>query len=181
MADEKDNVEELPSVADQLQAGKKAPSPWLPVIVMCVLMPALTAALFIFWVFPNDPNYELAKSEKDKVALAQQKHQVMGTDAAFTHIEFDSITANLAGSRQTRFIRVKFTLSGRDSEFKDIVDKNKSRVTDATLSVLNTLHVSDTDEPGLINKVRSMLVNEINRSLPRGVVEELTFSDFVTQ
>lgn len=177
MADE--NLEELPS-AENIQSSGKAPNPWIPLIATLVLMPAITAAVAIFVVIPKMPGYKSAAADERR-ADAAEAHAKPRSELKVEKVEFDRIVANIGGAGGTRYVRSSFTVEGTDAEFKQIVENNAARVEDAALSVLQSLTMTDIDQPGLKNIVRSDMIRGINTALPKPIVEDLFFSEFVIQ
>lgn len=178
MADE--NIDDDLPVSAQLQNNRKAPNPLVPVIIMLVAMPAIIFAVMYFVVIPMHPNYKIAKTDAEKVALAQDKHSASSEEEKFEAVAFEQVTANI-GNAPGRFVRVTFTVEGRDEEFRQIVQAHEARIVDAVLSKLGALTIHDIDQPGLKDLVKDDLVSSINRKLPKPVVEELYFSEFITQ
>jgi len=95
--------------------------------------------------------------------------------------EFDSIIANLSGSSMNRYVKVSFIIEGSSNEFAGIIDSNRVKLIDATITVLSSLTSLDLQNPGIKNQVRSKLIAAYDAVLKKRMVEGLYFSEFVVQ
>ncbi|MGF1483018.1 MAG: flagellar basal body-associated protein FliL [Opitutales bacterium] len=185
MADEP-QIEEITQAEGQdVQASKRGAggSPIIPLAVVSILMPLLTFALFEFVLMPR---------AADKLGLSAEgkghgdSHAEGHGDEEDYHgpvhtAEFNGIVSNIRGTVGSRYIKVSFTIEGRDEKFSEIVEKNHPRIQDATISILQELTLTELDQPGIKNVVRSDLLNEYASVLKGRVIEKLYFTEFVIQ
>ncbi len=95
--------------------------------------------------------------------------------------QFDGIIANLSGSSMNRYVKVSFIIEGTGNEFAGIIDSNRVKLIDATITVLSSLTSLDLQNPGVKNHVRSKLIASYDAVLKSRMVEGLYFSEFVVQ
>lgn len=95
--------------------------------------------------------------------------------------EFEGIIANLSGSSMNRYIKVSFIIEGKGNDFAGIIDSNRVKLIDATITVLSSLTSLDLQNPGIKNHVRSKLIAAYDSVLKSRMVEGLYFSEFVVQ
>ncbi len=194
------------------KAEAKAPaaggSPWLPVLVVIVILPVLS---FIVTEMVMIPRVKKALAE---VAVVQKEGEQpahggpMPTEKKETkkkaekgghgggghgggghgkeaeggkEIVFENVVANLSGAMKTRFVKVSFSLEGEGDDFGDVIKENKTKLIDSALSILGALTVAELDEPGVKNIIRSDLINSFNQVLGTPIVKGLYFSEFVIQ
>lgn len=200
MADDNDSIEDLP----KKKKGGSGGNPWLPVIVVVVLLPLLSFALLQFVFLPR------LEAAVGAAAHGSDEHEGLpmvnsGGPGAPTssgggahggghsagaegeqggnviHLyHFETIKTNLANPSTTLII-VKFSVKGSDPLFIQTIDQYQVQLTDATLKVLSLLTRIDTQSPGVQNVVKNDLIARFNQVLGRNLVEDLYFTDFVTQ
>ena len=95
--------------------------------------------------------------------------------------EFEGIIANLSGSSMNRYVKVSFIIEGSGNDFAGIIDSNRVKLIDATITVLSSLTSLDLQNPGVKNHVRSKLIAAYDSVLKSRMVEGLYFSEFVVQ
>jgi flagellar FliL protein len=185
MAAEKESPKEKekPDAAAPAKAGQGG---WLPVIVILVLVPALSYAMAEFVLFPRleqriaaataAAGAEHAAAENP----ADPKGEKPKGDPTFSY-EFKDIVSNLAGSMKSRYIKVSFTAYSSNPDLAKIIEANKAKLLDTTLSVLSALAISDLEDSTVKNKVRNELVFSYESVLKGRVIEEIYFSEFVIQ
>lgn len=183
----KEAPQEKPAAAAP-EAAKAAPSAmagWLPVIAVVVLVPVLSFAMAEFVLFPRlEQRLGAAPAAgasghgaKPAPAAAEAAEKAEPTFA----YEFKDIVSNLAGSMRSRYIKVSFTAYSANPEFAHIVESNKAKLLDTTLSVLAALSLADLEQAGVKNRVRSELVAAYEGVLHERIIEEIYFSEFVIQ
>ena len=104
-----------------------------------------------------------------------------GGGASGNTYEFDGILANLSGSSMNRYVRVSFIIEGSEPGFAGIMEQNRVKLIDATISVLSSLNSFDLQSAGVKNQVRSKLIAAFDAVLKKRMVEGLYFSEFVVQ
>lgn len=178
----------------------KSGNPWIPLIVIVLLTPAVTYATLQFLFMP-----QLKKALGDQIMAqtgegheeAQYDYEPVkdsgghgggghggghGEEGGNPHsYEFKNIVANLTGSMKSRYVKVSFLVEGSHDDFAGIIEQNRAKLIDTTLTVLSSLRLSDLDEPGIKNMVRADLINAYETALRGHLVEELYFSEFVVQ
>ena len=95
--------------------------------------------------------------------------------------QFDSIIANLSGSSMNRYVKVSFIIEGTGNDFAGIIEANRVKLIDATITVLSSLTSLDLQNPGIKNHVRSKLIAAYDAVLKKRMVDGLYFSEFVVQ
>ena len=190
MAKETDSKKDAAAAPPAAPAGQGG---WMPVIAVLVLVPALSFGMAQFLIFPRmekmlqeataaaggggGEGHGSEGSSHGKSSGSEKGHK---GEATYSH-EFKDIVSNLSGSMKSRYIKVSFTVYSVVAGFKEIVEANKAKLLDATLSVLGALSLADVEDTAVKNKVRGELVFAYESVLRRRVVEEIYFSEFVIQ
>ena len=195
MAEENETIEDLPG--EKKSGGS---NPWLPVIVVVVLLPVLSFALMEFVFIPRlqaAVKVDHGADESGQLPIVQSGgpgapvsagggggHGGGQADHGGAKVvqlyHFDTIKTNLANPSTTLII-VKFSAKGSDPRFIETLTQYQVQLTDATLKVLSLLTRIDTQSPGIQNVVKNDLIARFNQVLGRSIVEDLYFVDFVTQ
>ena len=199
MADNSE-VEDLPAAAPAKAKG----GGMLPVILVVVLLPVLSFAMTEFFLIPRvKGELQAALGAEDghdahaaKPAKKKDSHggghggghgKGGGEPEGVSHaangqtvVDFGTLKTNLSQPSSTLII-VKFSVRGSDGHFADEILGNKDALTDATLKILSLLTRVDTQTPGIQNLVRNDLIASFNDILGAPLVENLYFTDFVTQ
>ena len=189
-----DKVEELPAADTPAEA--KPASPIIPLIAILVLLPVLSFLMTEFVLIPrmkqavaeqtgahgDDAHAEVkvAKAEKGSDGYGEG----YGDEAAYgsaSSYEFSNIVANLAGSLKSRYVKVSFTVEGEDPAFASKIETNRAKLIDTTLGILASLTLSDLENPGMKNQLRSDLIAAYETALQERVITQLYFSEFVVQ
>jgi len=182
MADEQ--IEELPAEGAAVAGG--GGNPWIPVIVILIMLPVLSFAMTEFVLIPKIKTAVGA----DKTAPGNHTGEGHGKghgdgDAkagkVMTQYAFDDIVANLSGSMQSRYVKVSFTVEGDDPNFEALMDANKVKMVDITLGVLNSLSMRDLEQPGIKNIVRNDLLSAFHTLMKKKVIHQIYFTAFVVQ
>lgn len=197
-----------PATPEAAPAPEKKPmNPWIPVAAVAVLCPFLSFAILQFMVVPKiehslqavtermeslQPEHAEEGHAKPKTAAKPAEHKPKEEKKAEGHgggehggaagntYEFKDIISNLAGSLQSRYIKVSFMIEGTD-DMAAQVETQKPKMVDATLSVLANLTLKDLDQPGIKNIVRSDLLGAYEAIFHERIVTGLYFSEFVIQ
>lgn len=183
MADEQ--IEELP--ADGAVAGGGGGNPWIPVVVLLIMTPVLSFAMFQFVLLPKMKT-ELGAQDAKADAHGEDAHADAHGDAhddahgaAMTQVGFDDIVANLSGSMQSRYVKVSFTAEGSDPNFETMMESNRVKIVDITLGVLNSLSMKDLEQPGIKNMVRNDLLSAFHTLMKKKIIHQIYFTEFVVQ
>jgi len=201
MAEDNDTIEDLPTE----KKGGGGGNPWLPVIVVVVLLPILSIVMMEFYFLPKmeavaGGGGHGEGGENDELPVIQSGgpgapvnaggggghgggHGGGGAPEGAKVVQmyhFDTVKTNLANPSTTLII-VKFSAKGSDPHFIETLDQYQVQLTDATLKVLSLLTRIDTQSPGIQNVVKNDLIARFNQVLGKSMVEDLYFTDFVTQ
>lgn len=173
-ADERDEGDEGGPVDVVTSRGRSA---WLPLVAIIVLMPAISYAMMEYWMFPRlDVRLAAVVSGEDP-----RNRKADTSDGLMHSHTFDDIIVNVSGTLGTRYLKTSFTIHSQEADVTEIVQSRHSRILDAALGTLSTLRLQDLEQPGARNFVRNELIDSINSSIGRPIVQELYFLDFVVQ
>ena len=186
-------------------APAKAPSPWIPIIAVCVLMPAISFATTQYLLLPKIRGAVLEQKAIVHAAKPEGKGQAKkghgeaakgghgkeehgkgegaeggGAGGAFSY-DFENIVVNLSGAMGTRYLKTSFTTLSDNPDLKTLIDENKKQLLDVALSVLSTRTMADLEQPGSKNVVRNDLMANFNQALKSDLVSQIYFSEFVVQ
>ena len=185
-------------------AVAKAPSPWVPIIAVCVLMPGISFATTQYLLLPKirgavleqkaivhaakpegkgeakKGHGEAAKGGHGKEEHGKGEGEGGGAGGAFSY-DFESIVVNLSGAMGTRYLKTSFTTLSDNPDLKKLIDENKKQLLDVALSVLSTRTMADLEQPGSKNVVRNDLMANFNQALKSDLVSQIYFSEFVVQ
>lgn len=177
-------------------AATKAPSPWIPILAVCVLMPAISFATTQYLLLPKIRGAVLEQKalahaakpeggkEKEKGKEGGKKGEhgetASGAGGAFSY-DFENIVVNLSGAMGTRYLKTSFTTLSDNPDLKKLIDENKKQLLDVALSVLSTRTMADLEQPGSKNVVRNDLMANFNQALKSELVSQIYFSEFVVQ
>jgi flagellar protein FliL len=124
---------------------------------------------------------DAAPAKEPEVKTDAPKAREGDAAAAEGTYELKDVVANLSGAMRSRYIKVSFTLEGKDKNFPELMKTNDAKIRDATLAVLSDLTIQDLEEPGVKNILRNNILTSINQALRSSAVEQLYFSEFVVQ
>ena len=184
-------------------APAKEPSPVVPIIAVCVLMPAISFATTQYLLLPKIRGAVLeqktivhaAKEESGKGEAkkghgeaakgghGKEEHgkgEVATSGGAFAY-DFENIIVNLSGAMGTRYLKTSFTTLSENPDLKKLIEENKKQLLDVALTVLGTRSMADLEQPGAKNVVRNDLMANFNQALKSDLVSQIYFSEFVVQ
>ena len=193
--------------AEEGAAPAKAPSPWLPIIAVAVLMPGISFAVTQFVLLPKIKGIVNEHKAMEDAASGEHGHAEGGKEAAHgkeaSHgkeaahgkggkeekggkegaytFDFQSIVVNLSGSMGTRYLKTSFTVYSANKDVKRIIEENKNQMLDTALGVLGSRSLADLEQPGAKNVVRNDLMANFNQALKSDLIEQIYFSEFVVQ
>lgn len=162
------------------QPAKGGGGGMIPALLVIVLMPVLSFAMFKFMFIP------MIKAEMPDPAQAQQIKQENiviehdGGEAKYS-APFDNVVTNVKGTSQTRYIQVSFTVYSAYPTLPTEVDANKARMMDVANTVLGNLTLADLEKREIKNIVRNQLKQGFNHVMGKPMIEEIYFSQFVVQ
>lgn len=164
-------------------APAKAPSPWLPLLVVLILMPVISFAMTQYVLIPRIKNSvaeEQAKGGAPGEKSAAKKTEDKKDLKPFSY-EFSNIVVNLSGAMGTRYLKASFTVFSSNADLQKIVTDNKSHLLDVALNVLSSKSLADLESAGSKNLVRNDLITNFNQAMGSDIVEQIYFSEFVVQ
>lgn len=195
--------EPKPEVAKEAKpeatSENKASSPIkdaLPIILVVVLLPILSFVMNQFVLIPSmkssleaalNKTVDASKAEHSKAEGSKEGghggHGEGKTEGGPSKPSktFKNIIANLAGTMQSRYIKISFTLEGKSPDFESIMTENESKIIDTTLSILSTLTIVDLDNPGIRSQLRNDLLVAYANVLEKDLISTMYFSEFVVQ
>jgi len=195
---------EEPKPADGAAAGApaKAPSPWMPLIAMIVLMPAISFAATQFLILPRlrsvlgeqKPGGAGAKAADSHGTKEGDSHGSKGGGAhgakdgkggegaggKFSY-DFENVVVNLSGSLGTKYLKAGFTFTSSNADLKKIIEENKKQLLDVAINVLSSRSLADLESPGSKNVIRNDLMAHFNEALHSDLIEQIYFTEFVIQ
>lgn len=204
MSDKAPAPEKPADPAAAAAAPAKAPSPFVPIIAVCVLMPAISFATTQYLLLPKIRGAVLeqktivhsakegggkgeAKKGHGEAAKAEHgkgkeggKGETATSGGAFAY-DFESVVVNLSGAMGTRYLKTSFTVLSENAELKKLIDENKKQLLDVALTVLGARSMADLEQPGAKNVVRNDLMANFNQALKSDLVSQIYFSEFVVQ
>ena len=188
-------------------AAAKAPSPWIPVIAVLVLMPVISFAATQFLIMPRMLSMVGAnKSHGEEGAAADSHGSKEAKPAAAEHhggkeskeskgkegkggestngkfsFDFENVVVNLSGSLGTKYLKTSFTLYSANANLKKLMEENKKQLMDVAINVLSSRSMADLEAPGAKNVVRNDLMANFNEALHSDLVEQIFYTEFVVQ
>ncbi len=195
---------EKPADGAAAAAKAKAPSPWIPIIAVCILMPAISFATTQYLLLPKIRGAVLEQKAIVHAAKPEGKGEAKkghaepakghgkeehgkgegaeggGAGGAFSY-DFENVVVNLSGAMGTRYLKTSFTMLSDNPDLKKLIDENKKQLLDVALSVLSTRTMADLEQPGSKNVVRNDLMANFNQALKSDLVSQIYFSEFVVQ
>lgn len=157
---------------------------WLPAIVAVIVAPAATWATAQFVLVPRLEKKLALPPESEVAAALPAEPTKDGKQKEPPTYQFQNVVVNIAGTMGTRYLKTGFYVVGdpkANVDLKKLFEENHTKLYDTTLNILSSLTLADIDEPGSKNVIREKLVSAYNQALGRRVVEQVYFSDFVTQ
>jgi flagellar FliL protein len=159
-------------------------SPWFPLAITVIAMPALAFATTRFVLLPQmtralthsaSTPQEPAKASKDSKgegeAVLRSKYTV----------PLSKILVNVAGTMGTRYLMTSITLVSADPDLKAKIDENRDQLMDLATSALCTKTISDLEKPGARNVIRSELVTIFNNALGSPLISEIYITEMAIQ
>src|SRR5262249_957647 len=130
--------------AAEAAAPAKGGNPWIPLIANIILMPAIAYGLTTFVLIPKiqggKATHEVSKEGGHEGAAGGEGKAPKGR---VTVPLSGKVLVNVAGTAGTRYLVASMTLVGKNSEFKDNVDRNDPQLRDAAASILSSKTLGD--------------------------------------
>ena len=161
-------------------SGKRGIGGMVPLLLVVILVPALSYAMTEFLILPK---IRAAVAEGGQESAPSEHQELPNThkESASHAVEFTDIVSNLADSMKSRYIKVSFTAYSTDPEIEKRMEHEKAKLLDATLGILSSLTVSELEEAGVKNRLRTELLLSFEAVLHARLFDELYFSEFVVQ
>ena len=191
--------EEKPAGSGTAGAPAKAPSAWMPLIAVLILMPAISFAATQFLILPrlrtvlaeHKPATAGARAEESHGGKAEESHggkegkgkegKGGGQEGGKFSCDFENVVVNLSGSLGTKYLKTSFTFTSSSADLKKIIEENKKRMLDVAITVLSSRSLADLEVPGSKNVVRNDLKARFNDALQSDLIEQIFFTEFVIQ
>lgn len=90
-------------------------------------------------------------------------------------------TVNLLDTDQRRYLKVTITLGYEDKALTKELEQRKAQVRDTIISELRKQKVEDVFDAIGTDKMRQVMINELNTILSRGEIKDIYFTDFLIQ
>lgn len=163
----------------QTQTESKKPKIKSLLVGAFVLIDLIVMAGGAFWIYGNTIGYETAKMREDQ-ALAQLIEEREKKAAEAVLYMMDPFSVNLLGTPQ-RQLTVEMHLEMLDGEgFEEVVTLGaESR--DAIMKLLSAKSYGDVESIQGKLFLKDQIATTVNKSLKRGVVKDIFFSQFIVE
>jgi len=164
-------------------AAASGGNPWIPLIVMIVLMPVLAFVMTNFVILPKLQKglgggsattaaaAGDAKGKKEGAALAAKKETVA----------LNKLLVNVSGTMGARYLLASLSVVGAGADFKTKMEEHDAQLRDMAQGALRTKTIADLEKPTAQNLIRNELISGFNNILGDGTVEEIYFPEFAIQ
>ncbi len=152
----------------------------IPALLVIVLMPVISFAMFKFMIIPMI-KAELPEPGAEAPITAEDLEITVDDSHTEYKVSFEPVVTNVKGTSQTRFIQAVFTVYGTHPDFETMIDEKKDRLRDHADSVLGNLTLADLERREMKNIVRNQLREGFNHKIGKPIVEDISFSQFVVQ
>ncbi len=176
MADEQPTSEANPQSAKGGGSGGM-----LPALLVIVLMPLISFAMFKFLFMPMIKAELPAEGALPQVDPSSVEVHGDGGEASYSYKFQKPITVNLKGASQARFLRAEFTMMSANPQFETIASAKEDAMRSVAISVLSNLNLADMERESIMNIVRNQLMQGFDHVLKGPMVEEIYFSEWAVQ
>lgn len=90
-------------------------------------------------------------------------------------------TVNLLDKDQRRYLKAMITLGYEDKALGKELEQRKAQIRDTLINVLRDQTVEDVLDTTGTDKLRLVMINELNAVLSRGEIKDIYFTDFLIQ
>jgi flagellar FliL protein len=172
-------VEETPAAAPE---PARSFSPWLPLIITVVIMPALAFATTRYLLIPQ-MKQALSRQGAAPVESAGTNSSGPGIidGKVKVTVPMDKLLVNVAGTMGTRYLMTSVTLVGTDPNLKDKIEQNKDQLRDLANGTLSTKTIADIEKPDARNVIRAELLEVFNNALGGPVIKEIYITELAIQ
>lgn len=153
----------------------------LPALLIIVLMPLISFAMFKFMFIPMI-KAEIPEPGKPVEIDAENIHVQTDEDLSATKYEFPkSIVANLKGTNMTRFVKVRVTIYGVHPDLTGEIERVLPKLEDFASNLLGSLTLADLEKREIKNVIRNQLKMGFNNELGNPLIDEIYLPEFVVQ
>jgi len=152
----------------------------LPALLVIVLMPVISFAMFKFMIIPMI-KAELPESGESAPITAEDIEITVDDSGTEYMVAFEPVITNLRGTNHTRFIQTIFTVYGTHPDFEVMVNEKLTRLRDVAGTILGNLTLADLERGEIKNIVRNQMREGFNHRIGKPIVEDISFSQFVVQ
>jgi flagellar basal body-associated protein FliL len=163
-------------------SSKKSSNALIPIIVVILLVPALCYGVMEFLIIPKlkssmggggDTHAKTADHGKGDGGSHKDKKEIT--------VPFEPIVVNLAGSGNSRYLRVTFVLASTNEKLTDKVKENQAALEDAAMTILTTQSMDVNNVVTGKEVVRKGIIQNFNRLLGTEMINQVYFKEFIVQ
>ena len=151
----------------------------LPVLLVVILMPVISFAMFKFLFLPEIIKHAPVAGEGHYEEIDPHKIHVETGEKHL--VPFGDLIVNINGTSGARFLRVAFSLESANPEIEDEVEARKAKMQDLATTVLRHLTMADLERPNITDTVRNQLIQGFDQVLQPPMIDEIYFTQFVIQ
>jgi len=157
------------------QAAKSGGGGMLPALLVIVLMPVISFAMFKFLFIPMI-KAEIPEQGEETPITAEDLDIAIDDSGSEHKYIFDPIVANIRGTSLTRFVQADVTIYSVNPELETLIGEKIDRLKDQANTVLGELTLADFERRGNKNIVRNQLKQGFNHILGKPVVEDIALT-----
>jgi flagellar basal body-associated protein FliL len=151
----------------------------LPALLVVILMPVISFAMFKFLFLPEIVKHAPVAGEVHHEEIDPHKIHVETGEKHL--VSFGDLIVNINGTGGARFLRVAFSLESTNPEIEDEVEAHKAKMQDLATTVLRHLTMADLERPNITDTVRNQLIQGFDQVLQPPMIDEIYFTQFVIQ
>ncbi len=176
MAEETQNSEANPQSAKGGGSGGM-----LPALLVIVLMPLISFAMFKFLFMPMIKAEIPEEGMHPQVDPSSIEVHGDGGEPKYEYKFQKPVTVNLKGASQARFLRSEFTMMSANPDFAAVAEQREAAMRNVAIGVLGNLTLADMERESIMNIVRNQLIQGFDHVLQAPMVEEIYFSEWAVQ
>ncbi|MBK1878438.1 flagellar basal body-associated FliL family protein [Pelagicoccus mobilis] len=167
--------EQQASEAPQQSAKGGGGSGMLPALLVIVLMPVISFAMFKFMFLPMI-KAELPEQGEEAPITAEDLDIMVDDSGDEYKYAFEPVVANVKGTSQTRFVQAVFTVYSHNLELESIMESKLDRLRDHADTIVGNLTLADYERRENKNLVRNQLKQGFNHIVGKPVVEDIALT-----
>jgi len=176
MAEENQNSE-----ANNQSAKGGGSGGMLPALLIIVLMPLISFAMFKFMFIPMIKAEMPEPGAPAEIDPEDVHVQTEGEQGSQKYNFEEAIVANLLGTNMTRFLKVKITVKSADTQLADKIESHLEELRGIGQGLLRNLTLADLEKREINNIVRNELKMAFNHELGEPLIDEIYLPEFVVQ